>query len=156
MKREEVEELYIKPLKDMQFETLRLVEEQESVTEVILDGEKEDFFLSFMYEGRVDICWRNVLFIFDKGRNLLTSEDTYGEIVYEALEDLSSKESTAEIVLRFIEVLNDRQLVEISEIDTGEKIGLGCDKKKNYVVIVSGKNGESNRWKFANVEMICK
>lgn len=156
MKREEVEELYIKPLKDMQFENLHLVEEQESVTEVILDGEKEDFFLSFMYEGRVDICWHNVLFIFDKGRNLLTSEDTYGEIVYEALEDLFSKESMAEIVLRFIEVLNDRKLVEISEIDTGEKTALGYDKKKNYVVIVSGKNGESNRWKFANVEMICK
>ena len=58
-------------------------EENENWAAIILDGKQEDFFFSLYGIDCVHLYWCNECFIFNKSRNILTSSDTYGEIVFE-------------------------------------------------------------------------
>lgn len=54
---------------------------------IIFDGDKEDFFLNIYDEKEARVYWCDNCFIFSIRRNLFTSSDTYGEIVYEGKVD---------------------------------------------------------------------
>ena len=150
-----VQKLYIPYLEKMFSDKLRIIEEQGHISYIVFDGEREEFFLSFCYEGRIDLCWCNQMLIFDKGRNLLTSEDTFDEIVYENLLDLSNRELQAELILQICEALNGSIFISKQEMETGEKIPSGYDTKKKYIINISKENPECSEWIFGNIKIVC-
>lgn len=156
MNKKEVQELYIFPLKKVFFDSIRVLEENGSMAYIILDGETEEFFLNFMYDGRIDICWNNERFIFDRGRELLTSEDTFHEIVYEDLNGLSDDKMQAELIIRILEILNNSTFVSKQEIETDEMIPLGYDTKKKYIIHISKSESRQNSWEFGNIKIQCR
>lgn len=148
-----IEELYIKPLQYLFSNSIRLIEEQGKITDIVLDGEEEDFVVSFVYNGRIDVFWNNQQFIFDRGRGLLTSEDTYGNIVYEEMSDLSNDESMANVILTIIEILKESMLINLQEKGTAERTPLGWDEKKEYIIQISKSNGKLRQWSFGNIKI---
>ena len=150
MNKKDVYELCISPLRKVFSDGIRMLEEDGSAAYLILDGSTEKFFLNFMYDGRIDTCWKDERFIFDKGRNLLTSEDTFHEIVYEDSAVLSDHNMLANTIVQLLEVLNNSVLVSKQEIDTGEMIPSGYVKKKKYIINLSKSGFSQNEWEFGN------
>lgn len=153
MDKNDIQELYISRLEKMFSDNIRIIEEDDCISDIILDGEKEDFFISFRYSGRVDVYWNNEMLIFDKGRNLLTSEDTYHEIVYEDLSALSDCKMQANLIIQIITVLNGSTFLSKQKIETGEKTSFGYDTKKQYIINVSKAGEECDKWIFGNIEI---
>lgn len=153
MNKKEVQELYVSPLKKVFSDSIRVLEENGSIAYIILDGETEEFFLNFMYDGRIDICWNNERFIFDRGRELLTSQDTFHEIVYEDLTVLSDDKMQANLIIQILEILNNSSFVSKQEIENGEIIPSGYDTKKKYIVHISKSGAGQNSWEFGNLKI---
>lgn len=151
-----IPKLYISYLEKIFSDNLRIVEEQGCISDIVLDGDREDFFLSFRYKGRIDVSWCNQMLIFDEGRNLLTSEDTFDEIVYEDLSVLSDYEMQANLIIQIITVLNGSGFISKQEIETGEMIPSGYDTKKKYIINISKSGSEQNEWEFGNIKIRCK
>lgn len=156
MNKTDIQELYISQLEKIFPNNIRVIEENGNISDIILDGEIGDFFLSFVYDGRVDIGWNNELFIFDRGRNLLTSEDTFHEIVYENTSVLSDDKEQADIIIQILAVLNGSTFLGKQEKETGEKTPFGYDTKKRYVIDISKAETGSSKWMFENIEIRCK
>lgn len=55
MDRNTIQEIYISHLEKIFLDNIRILEEQGRISEIVLDGEDEDFFISFRYEGRIDL-----------------------------------------------------------------------------------------------------
>lgn len=84
---------------------------------------------------------------------MLTSEDTYGEIVYEDLSILSDYKTQANLIFRIITVLNGSIFISKQEIETGEMIPSGYDTKKKYIINISKIESERNEWEFGNIKI---
>lgn len=151
-----IPKLYISYLESIFSDDLRIVEEQGCISDIVLDGGREDFFISFRYKGRIDVSWCNQMLIFDEGRNLLTSEDTFDEIIYEELSVLSDYEMQANLIIQIIKVLNGSRFISKQEIETGEMIPSGYDTKKKYIINISKSGAEQNEWEFGNIKIRCK
>lgn len=155
MNRNDIQALYISPLSRMFSDNIRLIEENGEISDIMLDGEKEEFFLSFIYAGRVDLCWNNELFIFDRGRDLLTLEDTFGEIVYENSNLLSDCNKQANLIIQIVAVLNGSTFLGKKEIETDKKTPSGYDRKRDYIINIAKADSECKKWVFDNIEIRC-
>lgn len=151
-----LQKLYLSNLEKMFPDTIRVIEEAGCISDIILDGTKEEFYLSFRYAGRVDVCWNNEMFIFDKGRDLLTSEDTFHEIVYEDVSLLSDSQRQASLVIQILSILSESTFVSKQEIETGEETPFGYDTRKEYIINISKKETDCNEWVFGNIKIRCE
>lgn len=151
----DIQKLYLSHLIELFPDTIRVIEEDGCISDIILDGEKEAFYLSFRYSGRVDICWENEMFIFDRGRDLLTSEDTFHEIVYEDISLLSDGRRQASLIIQILTVLNGSIFVSKQEIETGARTSCGYDTRKEYIINISKKEASCKEWIFGNIKIRC-
>ncbi|MBN1052472.1 hypothetical protein DV092_10555 [Clostridium botulinum] len=130
---------------------INLKYEDNALDSIVLDGQKEDFFLSIS-EKEIDIYWFNEHFIFSKYRSTLTSEDTFGEIIYERELYKVSNQKYMDLILSFMNVLVASLLIKKEEINRSEQ--LMWDNKKNYIIYLNNKNITKNEITIGNVKFI--
>lgn len=111
---------------------INLKYEDNALDSIVLDGQKEDFFLSIS-EKEIDIYWFNEHFIFSKYRSTLTSEDTFGEIIYERELYKVSNQKYMDLILSFVNVLVASLFIKKEEINRSEQ--LMWDNKKIILYI---------------------
>lgn len=130
-------------------EQFAIDDSEENWVVILLDGKREDFYLSLYGTDCARLYWCNECFIFDKHRNNLTSSDTYGEIVFE--EDFDSEQLpflVAELALR----LKDCVFAAKQERVKG-KIPSGYDVIKDYRITAKTKNARQSSYRLANIEI---
>ncbi|AIY81093.1 hypothetical protein U728_981 [Clostridium botulinum 202F] len=98
---------------------INLKYENNALDSIVLDGQKEDFFLSIS-EKEIDIYWFNEHFIFLKYGSILTSEDTFGEIIYERELYKVSNQKYMDLILSFVNVLVASLFIKKEEINRSE------------------------------------
>ncbi len=130
---------------------INLKYEDNALDSIVLDGQKEDFFLSIS-EKEIDIYWFNEHFIFSKYRSTLTSEDTFGEIIYERELYKVSNQKYMDLILSFMNVLVASLFIKKEEINRSEQ--LMWDNKKNYIIYLNNKNITKNEITIGNVKFI--
>ncbi|WP_252243113.1 MULTISPECIES: hypothetical protein [unclassified Clostridium] len=130
---------------------INLKYEDNALDSIVLDGQKEDFFLSIS-EKEIDIYWFNEHFIFSKYRSTLTSEDTFGEIIYERELYKVSNQKYMDLILSFVNVLVASLFIKKEEINRSEQ--LMWDNKKNYIIYLNNKNITKNETTIGNVKFI--
>lgn len=158
MDKELFEKLYVTPLRERFLDDFRMWVEHEKNGDwhyLVFDGMEEDFYIDIDPWENVDLFWNNEHFIFAKAmtRNAFTSEDTYGEIVYEALSDLEDTFKNAKLVLQIIEILDGSTFIKKVEHDTGRKTQWGYDSIYDYKIYIKSERNKG-RWKFGNIEII--
>ena len=114
---------------------------------ILLDGEQEDFYFSLYGIDCVHLYWCNECFIFDKQRNNLVSSDTYGEIIFESDFDI---EYLPYLIVDLIMQLKDRTYITKRET-IKEKIPLGYDDIKEYVITAKTENLNRQKYQLANI-----
>ena len=114
---------------------------------ILLDGEQEDFYFSLYGIDCVHLYWCNECFIFDKQRNHLVSSDTYGEVVFESDFDI---EYLPYLIVDLIMQLKDRTYITKRET-IKEKIPLGYDDIKEYVITAKTENLNRQKYQLANI-----
>ena len=114
---------------------------------ILLDGEQEDFYFSLYGIDCVHLYWCNECFIFDKQRNHLVSSDTYGEVVFESDFDI---EYLPYLIVDLIMQLKDRTYITKRET-IKEKIPLGYDDIKEYVITAKTENLNLQKYQLANI-----
>ena len=114
---------------------------------ILLDGEQKDFYFSLYGVDCVHLYWCNECFIFDKQRNHLVSSDTYGEVVFESDFDI---EYLPYLIVDLIMQLKDRTYITKRET-IKEKIPLGYDDIKEYVITAKTENLNRQKYQLANI-----
>ena len=114
---------------------------------ILLDGEQTDFYFSLYGVDCVHLYWCNECFIFDKQRNHLVSSDTYGEVVFESDFDI---EYLPYLIVDLIMQLKDRTYITKRET-IKEKIPLGYDDIKEYVITAKTENLNRQKYQLANI-----
>ncbi len=130
---------------------INLKYEDNALDSIVLDRQKEDFFLSIS-EKEIDIYWFNEHFIFSKYRSTLTSEDTFGEIIYERELYKVSNQKYMDLILSFMNVLVGSLFIKKEEINRSEQ--LMWDNKKSYIIYLNNKNITKNETTIGNVKFI--
>lgn len=139
---------YEKTLQPVFGEQLR-VEEDGNYAAIILDGVQEDFYFSLYGTDCVHLYWCNQCFIFDKGRNLLTSSDTYGEIVFEGELDI---ERLPQMIVDLVLQLKDCTYVSKKEVIRG-KIPSGYDSIRDYVIKAKTDDLSKTKYQLSNIRI---
>lgn len=93
------------------------------------------------------LYWCNECFIFDKQRNHLVSSDTYGKVVFESDFDI---EYLPYLIVDLIMQLKDRTYITKRET-IKEKIPLGYDDIKEYVITAKTENLNRQKYQLANI-----
>lgn len=122
-------------------------EEDKNWLLIVLDGNREDFYLSLYGTDCVHLYWCNECFIFDKHRNNLVSSDTYGEIVFE---DNFDAEDLPLLVANLILQLKDCSYIAKKEIVKG-RIPSGYDDIKDYVITAKTAILRQCRYQLSNI-----
>lgn len=115
---------------------------------IILDGDKEELFITIYDENEARVYWCNNCFIFSASRNLFTSSDTYGEIVFEGK---VTEQNLCDLVIDLLLHIKDTLPIQISEEEIG-KIPSGYDTIKNYYIEISG-NKNSPLYVLGNIQI---
>lgn len=139
-------EKYSKELKGVFADDFRIDYENSCI---ILDGNTEEFFFTLDGDDEVRLYWCNECFIFSRGRNLFTSSDTYGEIVYEGDIDINV---LPDIIINLVINIKDCVFVSKKEIVI-DKIPSGYDSRKNYFIKAKSFEKTGTSYKLANIEI---
>lgn len=142
-----LENLYEQSLQLVFKDQLSIIHEDDDCAHIILDGGQEEFFFTLYGVDSVRLYWCNECFIFDCCRNLLTSSDTYGEIVYEEKIDI---QRLPELVIELVMQLKDCIYVGKKEIIKG-RIPSGYDKIKDYIIRAKSTQTSSPTYQLANI-----
>ncbi len=126
----EIEALYQKSLYPIFQKQFRIIHNTDNTTNIILDGEQEEFYFTLYGNNCVYLYWCNECFIFDSHRNSLVSSDTYGEIVFEGKINV---EELPKIIIELVLQLKDCTFLGKKEI-VKEKIPSGYDNIKDYII----------------------
>lgn len=126
----EIEALYQKSLYPIFQKQFRIIRNNNNITDIILDGEQEEFYFTLYGNNCVYLYWCNECFIFDSHRNSLVSSDTYGEIVFEGKINV---EELPKIIIELVLQLKDCTFLGKKEI-VKEKIPSGYDNIKDYII----------------------
>lgn len=142
-----LENLYEQSLQPVFKDQLSIIHEDDDCAYIILDGGQEEFCFTLYGVDSVRLYWCNECFIFDCYRNLLTSSDTYGEIVYEEKIDI---QKLPELVIELVMQLKDCIYVSKKEIIKG-KVLSGYDKIKDYIIRAKSTQTSSTTYQLANI-----
>ena len=143
----EAEAFYERELRPVFKDQFRILHERSNFAHVILDGEQETFFFTLYGPEHVRLYWCNECFIFDSQRHHLTSEDTFGEIVYEGPVDAQRlPQKIVDLVLQ----LKDSSFLGKSERVKG-KIPSGFDVIKDYVIQAEKRVPQMRVYQLANI-----
>ncbi|WP_242850210.1 MULTISPECIES: hypothetical protein [unclassified Clostridium] len=99
-----------------------------------------------------DFYWFNEHFIFSKCRSILTSEDTFGEIVYERELSNVSNQKYMDLILSFVNVLAIFSFIKKEEINTSKQ--LIWDNKKNYIIYLDNKKITKDGITIGNIKFV--
>lgn len=130
---------------------INLKYEDNDLDSIVLDGQKENFFLSISGK-EIDIYWFNEHFIFSKCRSTLTSEDTFGEIVYERELSNVSSQKYMDLILLFVTMLATSSFIKKEEINTSKQ--LMWDNKKNYIIYLDNKKITKDEITIGNIKFV--
>lgn len=142
-----LEKVYEQSLQPVFKDRFRVLHEDDNFAHILLDGEQEDFYFTLYGIDSVRLYWCNECFVFDCYRNLLTSSDTYGEIVYEDKVDI---QKLPELVIELVMQLKDCIYVNKKEIIKG-KVPSGYDKIKDYIIRAKSTQTSSTTYRLANI-----
>lgn len=126
----EIEAIYQKALYPLFQKQFCIIHNTDNTTNIILDGEQEEFYFTLYGNNCVYLYWCNECFIFDSHRNSLVSSDTYGEIVFEGKINV---EELPKIIIELVLQLKDCTFLGKKEI-VKEKILSGYDNIKDYII----------------------
>ncbi len=124
----ELVNIYQEALTPVLGDELHVMYDEDDCISIILDGEKEDFFLTLYDVDSLRLYWCNECFVFDKARKLLVSSDTYGEIVYEEEIDIAK---LPQMVIELVKYLKEAVFISKEEQVIG-KTPWGYDDIKEY------------------------
>lgn len=114
---------------------------------VMLDGEREEFFVSLYGTDCARLFWCNECFIFDRRRDSLVSSDTFGEIVYERP---FSEEELPHLIQSLVLRLKDCTYLQKEERVVG-RTPSGWDKIRDYTILAKSPAPAKERWQLGNI-----
>lgn len=143
----ELEKLYEDALRPIFGDQFHIIHEDDEFASIILDGEKEDFFFSLYGTKGVRLYWCNECFILDEGRNLFTSSDTHGEIVYEGKIDV---QKLPQMIIELVLQLTDCVFISKEELIKG-RTPFGYDYIKDYVIQAGTHSPLKSTYQLGNI-----
>lgn len=152
-KNEEIIEYLVKPIQKNYQVDIRLSTESndnisfdtnERIRYVCFDGEKEDFYASFLdYQTAIFILNEEFMFIDDYSKEDITSSETYGNVVYEGmLRDKCHKE-ILEIIYQLFTIIYGAKKIDIQETEVSQQ-GIQYPKCSYKIKLTNGLGLKSN------------
>ncbi len=143
----ELETLYKMALEPVFKTEFRIIHHSDHYANILLDGEKEEFFFTLYGIDCVHLYWCNQCFIFDSFRNGLVSSDTAGEIVFEGKIEIQQLPNR---IIELVFELKDSIYVSKKEIVKG-KIPSGYDTIKDYIIQAKTNDFLKRKYQLANI-----
>lgn len=143
----ELETLYKMALEPVFKTEFRIIHNHDNYADILLDGEKEEFFFTLYGIDCVHLYWCNQCFIFDSFRNGLVSSDTAGEIVFEGKIEIQQLPNR---IIELVFELKDSIYVSKKEIVKG-KIPSGYDTIKDYIIQARTNDFLKRKYQLANI-----
>ncbi|MDE5582164.1 MAG: hypothetical protein K2J08_00460 [Ruminococcus sp.] len=125
---------------------------EKSFEYITFDGEKQNFFISFLkIQTSLFIYDNEIMFIDDYERKFYTSSDTYGNIVYEGCLKSLSHEQILSIFYKLINLFNGVVKIEVCQEQLSEQYE--NYPKYNYKFRIVNPFIKEGIYKFSNIEI---
>jgi len=128
----------------------------EKIEHVILDGDKQEFYLCF-YDDLINLYTPHEKFMFFDDRvskDFKEGSDLYGEIFYEGILSNKTHKEILELLLQFVEILIGTTKVEVIEVKTTDKKDKDLINIVDFVIKIFNETGEKKQITIENITFI--